>query len=81
MPGEAFAADAAAAGEVEAVTPELSGFAIGGDAEAISGRSGRTGLLVRDIASFRRLGSAAPAVRASKKAELAPELAFSRRPA
>ena len=52
MPGEAFAADAAAAGEVEAVTPELSGFAITGDDDVISGRSGRTGLLVRDITAF-----------------------------
>ena len=54
MPGEAFAADAAAAGEVEAVTPELSGFAITGDDDAMSGRSGRTGLLVRDMPAFRR---------------------------
>ena len=52
MPGEVVAGGAPAIGEVEAVAPELSEFAIGGDAEAISGRSGRTGLLVRDITAF-----------------------------
>ena len=59
MPGEVVAAGAPATGEVEAVAPELSGFAITGDDDAISGRSGRTGLLVRDITAFSaRTGSA-----------------------
>jgi hypothetical protein len=49
MPGEVVAAGAPATGEVEAAAPELSGFAITGDDDAISGRSGRTGLLVRDM--------------------------------